>query len=193
MTQPHLFSFTPADQYRVHHVLDMLDGFSDGIDADRLAAGIAFARSGIKPDQIPEDLVDLFASFYLGAKEAGEWTRENDDSQKIEAKADIERIMAESLKTPLPDASEVQKLLHERDRILRDLRNQIVPFDKFKSDFADELVKQFGQEKDKDGDDVREYGLGAAEGYYDDPDMWEDGTIDPAFCAKTDLSYWETE
>ena len=84
-----------------------------------------------------------------------------------------------------------RRILADRDKQLRDLRNQIVPFEQFKKDFAAELVKQFGSDKDRDGEDVHEYGLNAAEGYYDDPDCWADGTINPAYCADLDLQYWE--
>ena len=75
---------------------------------------------------------------------------------------------------------------------LRALREQIIPFETFKEAFALELVKQFGDEVDKDGKSVRDYALEAAEGYYDDASMWEDGTIDAGYCAEADLQEWES-
>lgn len=93
--KPAYHSYTPAQQHRLGSVLDLLDGFSDGIEYERLSAGISFARSGaIAP--YPEALIDLYASFYLAAEEEGAWSRTSDDGHLIEAIADIHRIIDEA-------------------------------------------------------------------------------------------------
>jgi hypothetical protein len=86
-------NYTPAQQHRAFHVLDLFDGFGDGIEYARLQAGIHFIRYGTGPEISP-DLIKLFASFYYGAEEAGAWSGDDGDHE-AEAVNDITRIMNE--------------------------------------------------------------------------------------------------
>jgi hypothetical protein len=80
--------------HRFAHVGDIFEGFGgDGIDGDRLSAGVQWALTGEPGTGAADDLINLFAAPYVAAADEGEF---KGDAQH-EARLDIDRVGAEAI------------------------------------------------------------------------------------------------
>lgn len=86
-----------ARAHRFMFVSDILQGFSEGIDHDRLNALMEFGRDGVASDKLA--LQRAFEAPWLAAREEGAWK----GNAIREAERDIARISAQAL-NPLPGA-----------------------------------------------------------------------------------------
>lgn len=88
-----------------------LDGFSDGIDYDRLTAGTDWALRGLQGREPTEALIGLFEAPWQAAKDEGEF----DGDCRAEALKEIVRISAEA------DALSAPRDAGDREAVARTL------------------------------------------------------------------------
>ncbi|RZJ19092.1 MAG: hypothetical protein EON91_02545 [Brevundimonas sp.] len=84
--------------HRFLYLEDILIGHSDGIDGDRLAAGLTWAKTG-QANLENTDLINLFASPHVAAAEEAEWQGD----PIAEAKSDLVRITVEATALDIAD------------------------------------------------------------------------------------------
>lgn len=82
-----------AAAHRFCFLKDILDGFSEGIDYDRMEAGLFWAYHGLVQPEPPAALISLFAAPHLAAEEVGEW----EGDAQAEGTKDLYRLDAEAL------------------------------------------------------------------------------------------------
>lgn len=117
-----------ARAHRFMFVSDILQGFSDGIEHDRLNALVEWGRDGSATDTTA--LQKAFAAPWIAAADEGEW--EGDAYE--EARKDLIRIAAQAI-NPLPGAGPMNSkhgaCLQKGDRLvgITNLKDQIVTFD----------------------------------------------------------------
>ena len=106
-------TFTPAQQHRLHFILDIFDGMEE-LDQARIEAGLKFARQGVygTPAAFSEALIDLAAAPHAAAKAEGEW----DGDPEAEACIDLYLVMGESVTIPDMPSQAVLDVVSERRR-----------------------------------------------------------------------------
>lgn len=104
-----------ARAHRFMFVSDILQGFSDGIDGDRLNAMMEFGRDGRASDM--DALLRAFEAPWLAAREEGGWR----GNATNEARRDLARITAQAV-NPLPGAGPMNErhaaCLQKGDRLV---------------------------------------------------------------------------
>lgn len=92
-------SSTGAQMRRFAALEDILIGFSDGIDGDRLQAGLTWVKTG-RADGQRKDLINLFAAPWQAATDEAEWLGD----ALAEGEKDLDEITAAALTAEPVDA-----------------------------------------------------------------------------------------
>ncbi|WP_303719105.1 hypothetical protein [Brevundimonas naejangsanensis] len=81
-----------AQLKRFRALEDILMGFSDGIDGDRLQAGLTWAKTG-RADWQRQDLLSLFAAPWVAAQEEAGW----EGNPTLQGEMELDEITAAAL------------------------------------------------------------------------------------------------
>lgn len=88
-----------AQLKRFRALEDILMGFSDGVDGDRLQAGLTWAKTG-RADWQRQDLISLFAAPWVAAQEEASW----EGNPTLQGEMELDEITAAALQSdPVED------------------------------------------------------------------------------------------
>lgn len=88
-----------AQLKRFRALEDILIGFSDGVDGDRLQAGLTWAKTG-RADWQRQDLISLFAAPWVAAQEEAGW----EGNPTLQGEMELDEITAAALQSdPVED------------------------------------------------------------------------------------------
>ena len=88
-----------AQLKRFRALEDILMGFSDGVDGDRLQAGLTWAKTG-RADWQRQDLISLFAAPWVAAREEAGW----EGNPTLQGEMELDEITAAALQSdPVED------------------------------------------------------------------------------------------